>query len=422
MSTPQTLSQHTLSHLDGLRGLAAAVVVVHHLAGFFYPTLLSGDPYSARLGGGVEIALASSPASILIGGNFAVCLFFVLSGLVLSEKFWRTGQLEVLRSQACRRYVRLMLPVLFTAAVALALWGLGAYRNSEVAEITGAQRFGEYWAEMPGWHQILHDFVVGIPLGGESIYNPVFWTLSIELFGSFIVFALLALFGAVRHRTAVYVVALLLLSWSELNFYYAGFILGVWINDRRHHGALFKTAPGLWVGILLLLAAVFFGSYPTAELIRVDDTIYGFLQPDWLGNERAIQLWHLMGAALLLLGVFALPGLQRILSSRWLRGLGMVSFSLYLLHFLVLGSFSSVVFLALQARFSYGLSVLLTVLATLPVLGLVSWAMYRLVDLPGIRLAQWLYDTFFRPAKLTAPLSPATAAEPAATAAAASRS
>ncbi|UOQ71643.1 acyltransferase family protein [Hymenobacter cellulosilyticus] len=408
----------TLHYLDGLRGLAAAVVVLHHFAGFFYPALLSGDSYSAHLDG-AEIAIAASPANILIGGNFAVCLFFVLSGLVLSEKFWRTGTLESLRSQACRRYVRLMLPVTFAALVALGLWVVGAYRNTEVAELTLAKRFGEYWAELPGWKQVAHDLVVGIPLGGESSYNPVFWTLSIELFGSFVVFALLALFGRVRHRSVVYLVALGFLSISELNFYYAGFILGVWLNDRRHHGGLPRPARP-WLGIGLLAAGVFLGSYPTADVIRVDDTLYSFLQPDWLGNERAIQLWHLLGATLLLLAVFALPGVQRLLSSRALRGLGAVSFSLYLLHFLVLGSFSSAVFLALQPALDYHLSVALTGLATLPVLALVSYAMYRLVDLPGIRLAQGIYDRFFRPAAEPEPAVGRTAE--ATTAAEASRS
>ncbi|MCB2377362.1 acyltransferase [Hymenobacter sp. BT635] len=414
-------SSHTLGYLDGLRGLAAAIVVLHHFAGFFYPTLLSGDAYFAHLGGDVEVALAASPVNILIGGNFAVCLFFVLSGLVLSEKFWRTGQLEVLRSQACRRYVRLMLPVTFAALVALGLWVAGAYQNTEVAETTGAKRFGEYWAELPGLKQILHDLVVGIPLGGESSYNPVFWTLSIELFGSFIVFALLAFFGAVRHRGVVYGVAILFLSLSELNFYYAGFILGLGLNDWRHHAPR-KLPAGRWVGIGLLLLAVFLGSYPTADVIRVEDTMYSFLQPNWLGNERAIQLWHLLGAALLLLAVFALPGLQRFLSTRWLRGLGAVSFSLYLLHFLVLGSFSSSVFLSLQPQLGYHASVGLTVLASLPVLGLVSYAMYRLVDLPGIRLAQWLYHTFFRPARAAVLPEAEAATAPAVTAAEASRS
>jgi peptidoglycan/LPS O-acetylase OafA/YrhL len=422
MSASLPSSPHTLSYLDGLRGLAAGVVVLHHFAGFFYPTLLSGDAYSAHLGGGVEVALASSPASILLGGNFAVCLFFVLSGLVLSEKFWRTRQWEVLRSQACRRYVRLMLPVTFAALVALVLWVAGAYYNTEVAEITLAKHFGEYWAELPGWKQIVHDLVVGIPLGGESSYNPVFWTLSIELFGSFVVFTLLALFGSLRHRDWVYSVAIAFLSVSELNFYYAGFILGVWINDRRHNAALFEQAPKSWVGTLLLLAGVFFGSYPTAELIPVEDTIYGFLQPQWLGNERAIQVWHLMGAACLLLAVFALPALQRVLSTRWLRGLGAVSFSLYLLHFLVLGSFSSAVFLVLQARFSYALSVALTALISLPVLAVTAYAMYRLVDLPGIRLAQWLYATFFRPATPVAETLATENSRPAVTAAEALRS
>ncbi|RYU77709.1 acyltransferase family protein [Hymenobacter persicinus] len=385
-----------LTYLDGLRGLAALVVVAHHFAGFFYPTLLSGNPGTAHLGAGVESVLARSPLNLLIGGNFAVCLFFVLSGLVLSENFWQAGRAEVLYSQACRRYVRLMLPVTVAAVVALLLWAADAYRNTELAAVTGAARFGEFWGPLPGLKQIVHDLAVGIPLSGESSYNPVFWTLTLELFGSFLVFALLALFGHLRHRPVIYAVAILLLSGSGLNFYYVGFILGVWLNDRRHQrGVQFPMAPG--AATVLLLAAVVAGSYPSPDLLPVESSFYDWLRPAWVGVERAQQFWHLVGAVLLLLAVLRLPRLQRVLSSRGLRKLGAMSFSLYLLHFPVLGSFASTVFLRLYPHLSYHASAALTALATLPVLALTSYAMYRLVDKSGIRLAQWLYDRFFRP-------------------------
>ncbi|MBO0356989.1 acyltransferase [Hymenobacter sp. BT186] len=399
-SATPALPPHTLHYLDGIRGLAAVVVVAHHLASVFYPALITADPQAIRLGGW-ELVIAGSPLNVVLGGHLAVCLFFVLSGVVLSEQYFRTGQLAAVQSQAARRYVRLVVPVGFSVLLAAGLHWAGAFRHVELSRQLGNTWLAGFWQEPlgAGWELVL-DALIRVPLNGEAKYNPVHWTLNTELIGSYFVFALLALFGNFRRRGLLYVFMLVVLQFANLSFYLAAFTVGVALNDARHHAAWpvgLRRNRRVAAGLLLLVAALL-GSFPQAGFVEVEATAYRFLQPSWFTHDRAMQVAHILGAAAFIAAVMASPTLRRALGAKWLRWLGGISFSLYLLHFLVIATFTSTVFLALPPQLSYHTGVLLSVLATVPVLLLLAWAMYRLVDLPGIRLARWLYQRLFQPA------------------------
>jgi len=87
-----------LQHLDGIRGIAAFAVFVCHFIQVFVPHVYYLD---AAQGHGLwEDEFATSPFNIIVNGNFAVCLFFVLSGFVLSHRFLDTGDLDGWRSNA----------------------------------------------------------------------------------------------------------------------------------------------------------------------------------------------------------------------------------------------------------------------------------------------------------------------------------
>lgn len=404
-----SLVTHKLHYLDGLRGLAALVVVAHHLAATFYPALITADPHATRLGDW-EPVVAVSPLNVLLSGHLAVCLFFVLSGVVLSEQYFRTGQLAAIRSQAARRYLRLLVPVGFSVLVAVGLQAVGAFHHAALGEALGNSWIKDCWTEPfgTGW-ELVRDVLVRVPLG-EAKYNPVHWTLSIELYGSYLVFALLAFFGTARHRAGLYAAAVALLFFSALSFYLAAFVAGVALNDARHHAPRPRwwAARRRWVVAGLLLLAALLGSYPKADFTDWDASPYGLLRFPWLNGDHTLLLCHILGAGALIGAVLASGRLQRLLNARGLQWLGAVSFSLYLLHFLVLGSFTSALYLALPDGWGYHPRAGLSMLASLPLMLGLAYAMYRLVDVPGMRLSQWLYRRYFRPA-------PAGGATPAAT-------
>ena len=108
-----------LDYIDGLRGIASLMVFTCHFLISFYPVFLSewpGDPYFQRHP--IVSCLVFSPLSIFYSGGFAIMVFFVLSGYVLSYRCCITGERSMIFSAAAGRYFRLTIPIFFSTLVA----------------------------------------------------------------------------------------------------------------------------------------------------------------------------------------------------------------------------------------------------------------------------------------------------------------
>ena len=71
--------------LDGLRGFAAMQVVFLHHAQAFLPGLGFRDASLVHYAW--ERVIMNTPLYSLFDGHFAVCIFFVLSGVALTQSF-----------------------------------------------------------------------------------------------------------------------------------------------------------------------------------------------------------------------------------------------------------------------------------------------------------------------------------------------
>lgn len=92
-----------IAPLDGLRGLAALVVVV------FHALLCKGEILAAN-GTGIGDEIAVTPFAFLVSGGSAVVLFFVLSGFVL-ERSVRNKSSENWKPWLAARLSRLYFPI-----------------------------------------------------------------------------------------------------------------------------------------------------------------------------------------------------------------------------------------------------------------------------------------------------------------------
>ncbi len=351
--------------MDGLRGLAAFLVVLHHFTLAFAPPFAE---ISAKMSQLAKIGYEIPVGLLIVSGDFAVSIFFVISGFVLSYKFFTTQQPQVAISGAIRRYFRLMPTVLVTALLSYLILATGHYYNIPAAKITGSV----HWLAA-SWIGPAH-FWVAVKLAlfdafftGRNIltYNNVLWTMQIEFWGSMLVFAFLAMFGKLRWRGLVYLV----LALALLDTYYFAFILGLILSDLAvHEHQMERRLAHPYFGILALAFGLVFGLAPQAAICV-----------------------HVAGAALVLSSILLIPQLRSLLSMGPFKYLGRVSFALYLVHLSVLASLGCLVFLWCYPHVGYLYSVVAGFIASMLVTFPLAELLTRYVDTPAVRRSGRLY-------------------------------
>lgn len=343
--SPPTAPGQRLAFADALRGLAALWVVLFHVAaGQHLPALQD------RLAG---------PAMDLLftHGHLGVPVFFVLSGFVMALNL--AGR-KVTGSTAAqflaRRMVRLTPPYYVAIVLALAYLVLWGAVRGQAPEFPGAGSLLAHAAYLQG--------VLSIP-----DINPVFWTLCVEV-QFYAVFALLA-WGC--HRASP---GGAMLPWALFASFAAGL---AWPLG----GVEDPLWPGGFVPYWYCFAAgalVYWGWQVRGPVRLLAMAAIGLLWAVAAGTGSGYPLVSALTATLLLAA-----GLGRRMD-RWLnlpalQGLGRISYSLYLVHNLVIGAGFFVIRLWLPEGM---LRELVGLVAVLVASVLVSGLLYRWVELPSI--------------------------------------
>ena len=380
----QPTATHRMAYLDGLRGLAALDVVITHFAAIFYPFALFGSDYPRQHA--AEALFWLSPLGVVFSGRFAVCLFFVLSGFVLSLRFLGPNAADGsdLRANIIKRVFRLSGLLLATALFGYLLIRADLLFNDEVAAVTGSSPwFSHMWkSQLSGF-----DFAQLLLFNAFSEtdrFNPPLWTIGYELYGSYLTLGLLLFLRNTRMRFVVYGLAAVYLRES----FYTCFLLGLLFADLHQNHPRWRdwirrpAVAGSLLGAGLLLGGC--PAYlPPAHLAQ---SLYGLLPNlDGFGGG-----YSTVGAALVLLGTLGSPWLHRFLMRPSLAFLGTISFALYSCHMLVQGTFTSWLFLVLIAQLGYDASALLASTASLALMIPIAWLLWRWIDVPAIRLSAWV--------------------------------
>ncbi|WP_250523095.1 MULTISPECIES: acyltransferase family protein [unclassified Caballeronia] len=237
--------------LDGMRGWAALAVVLYHLA----PTFLIPPHYLKSIGW----------LMLPMDGALAVYVFFVVSGFSLSIGFVRRRERSGLFSLAIRRYPRLAIPVLAATLITLVMLLTGANRAPNAAALLGRTNWpASAFRFEPGLIDALKFglFDVFFHYRWDHSYNPVLWTMSYELIGSVMVFALLIVMGTSRIRWAAYGLGWLALAHfdSPLSSFIAGTVLAechgsIWIRVLRKPATAWLISTTLFSSFSMLSAS-----------------------------------------------------------------------------------------------------------------------------------------------------------------------
>jgi peptidoglycan/LPS O-acetylase OafA/YrhL len=364
-------ASNRIEYLDSVRGLAALFVLLSHTAGeFAWPTAYA--------------AAESLPfISIIFSGKEAVCMFFVLSGYVLSKPYLAPADAAAPRKLFLpafylRRLTRIWLPWFFVfVASILAQKYLFSHplTNPPVSK----------W-----WHQFwqapvsLRGFVAQCLFLQHNVTRELLvqdWSLGVELKGSLLIpVAILLLQGRRLH----FLLGLAAVLWIGLDtgYYYVSFIIGVML---ARFGDTFSARLGQ-SGRLMKTLILFLGLalYQVFEPARATFHEGLFCQCGWIVSS--------IGCAVVLLSVFSSPWLQQWLSSKPMIFLGRVSYSVYLLQVIIILCLLPPLIRLLNVWGVVNRPALftLTLLASVTVTVGCAALMYRWIEVPAIDLGHWL--------------------------------
>lgn len=368
----------TLS-LEGLRGLASLTVILSHCCFTFFPYLQVGE--LAQRKGAWESLLFNSPLRVLYNGTFSVSVFFVMSGYVLTRKFFKDGDIASLQEAAVKRYARLMPPVLVSILLCYGMMKLDLFPVAQ-SDLRGGF-LGEVYVFPPSFLDAWWDGLYRSLLLGNASYNYILWTIRTEFLGSFMLFAFLALFGRFRGSGWMAVVAsLALLSINPADgIFYAMFLAGAYMHR-------WKSASGRPLALALaLLVGLYLGGYHWYS-----DPYLWMVKAAHVLDEAGVKLeWPLffpsLGAVPLVWAILSDNPVSRFLSTRPLVWLGDKSFSMYLVHSVLLSSVGVYVYLYLPASIAYqGRAAIASLAVFITTFG-ASTLFARFVDAPTVRLS-----------------------------------
>ncbi len=356
--------------LEGLRGIAAAIVVLYHLVLGFTAKGVGVVPHRY---GPFDVVIQFLLG--MLNGGASVAVFFVLSGFILSLPFAEDRRVLRVAMAMLKRWPRLAAMTLIACLFAWALIVWSGHEYQHAARVTGAGWMASHGnAPLTGqhltWWGAAYEGLISAFFEGDVRFDSPLWTMRIELFGSFAVFVAAPLLFALRSWALrlVLVAAVMWLAGTTYPVtYVSDFLVGTVLAMLFAEGRMprFSNAQAVVVGVLALYLFSF--TYEQALLIHAP------LKAVMPAGDSGHFVWD--AAAVLI--IFLLLGnafLERVFSLPWAAWLGLLSFPIYLLHGPIMLSVGAKSFVgaldwlgeAGSALTAAGVSIALTLLCALP--------------------------------------------------------
>lgn len=380
-----------VKYLEGMRGFAALMVLNEHLIKFFFAAAFIDSSLRAANFGVLE-ELSFPPFNLLHNGASAVSFFFVLSGFVLSYKFFSNkSEYKVkLLGGVLKRYIRICIPVTASLAIIYFLLKVDAVSFSSVVALTGSNEVNFFNDPMP-FINVLKQGLLSTILLDDFSYNPVLWTITTEVVGSFLTILLLFLFaafqetkGALAIRMIIYAISILILFPTTL----AAFLLGIMLCDLVHHdkvSSILERYSKFWVPVALAVGIMLL-SY---SIKGMHTGIYKYITINEF-NPLHEYIYNMWGALLVMAAAIYTPSIQKIFAHKAMQWLGNISFSLYLTHYAVIISVTLGVYLYLPIE-DHLIRSSVSVALSLPVIFAVAALFNRFIDKPSVSLSNQFY-------------------------------
>lgn len=385
------MSKTRYHSLDSLRGIASLQVVIGHclvaIPAFGWTVYeMKGNPIHD-----LKFYLAYSPLHFFWSATPAVFLFFVLSGFVLSLPYYSSETNTNYLKFFVKRIIRLYLPCFIIIIISLLLKLLFYRQNALAAFDTWIL---DVWKKPINPQMLIKSFLLI-----ENSFDGALWTLPIEIKLSLILPFFIYFHKRLNKYLSVLPVILFPVFYYFLNrtyifklwpdlwtiYYFTFFLIGSLICKHRHVIISWINSLPLFAFFFVLGVAVFTYTYQYS---------FWWLPEKYLLSLKKIEhyLYALSGGVFI---IFALSDrIQVLLNSKFFLFIGKISFSIYLIHEVVVVTLAYILcnYLNIDTLISIGFitSVLLAIV------------FYKYIELPSSVLAKKVSDyvsTIFQPNK-----------------------
>ncbi len=373
------LSKTHISYLDSIRGLAALSVISEHYV------IAYGLPCENRL---CQRLLDDSPLHFWWDGGAAVSMFFVLSGLVLSLKYFRNGHKPDLNQFSLIAYLtgrlfRIWLPYCVILQVSALLYLQVTDTPFLITHLLPSDWIIDMWHKHPlsKTDMLREGFLLNLP--ANNVLLPQAWTLKIEL----ILSLLLPIGLLLADRGSVWLIFFTLFAamFLGVSIFLLHFLLGLLIARYYVPVSEYLTRKTLLRRLTLLIGFFLYTS--------------GNVLPNTI-SETVIWLSSGLGAGLIILFVLASARAQKFLSQPLLRQIGKISYSAYLIHMAILICLTPNLLKALEVltlnRWVLWVGGWLLTLAVVQLFSLLS---YHYLETPSISIGKRIADAIKAPNK-----------------------
>lgn len=417
--------------LDGLRGFAALIVYILHHELWAHTAVDGNAKFENAFGYENRYYFACLPfvRNFLVGGHFAVTVFFVISGFVLSRKplmliqsgdFLKLG--DNLTSALFRRWLRLYLPIIITTFLYMTSWhAFGIWTDSEHQE-TWRKELWNWYAEFKNFSYVFRN-------GGDPwfTYNVHTWSIPVEFRGSIVIYTALMAFSRASRNARLWCEVALIYYFMYITdgAYNSMFMAGMLLcdldllaekDDLPRWFYIFESFKEL-IFFNLFIISLYLGGVPSHSLeIDVLRNSPGWHYLSYLKPQAVFDFkWFYLfwASAFLVASVPRIPWLKSCFESRFCQYMGRISFAFYLVHGPVmailadrlyasvgwlkagdateLSAWSNIFPISKAGPFGLEVNFITPHLIIFPATLWLAEVVTKLVDEPTVKFAQWLY-------------------------------
>lgn len=338
------------AYLDGLRGFAAFMVYWGHHQLWCRDSIKADRFFENGFGYDKNFYFAQLPGvrTFFSGGHFAVTVFFVISGYVLSMKPLQLIQAgdhvklgDNVSSALFRRWLRLHLPVIATTFLYMTSWHLFGIWTDSVQE-------ANYRDELWKWYAELKNFTFVFRTGGDPWFSYSFhvWSIPVEFRGSIVIYTVALAYSRITKNARLWGEALLIFYFMYIvdGWFCSMFMAGMLIcdldqlADKGELPSIFNRLEPYknFIYYNLFFISLYLGGVPShtndLNILRATPGWYylSFLKPQAVFDYKWFYLFF--ASSFLVSSIPRIAWLKTFFEMRFNQYLGRISYAFYLVH------------------------------------------------------------------------------------------